>query len=307
MEISTSYRFDRATGYVVKAQEGLSTAQAQLATGKRLLSPSDDPARAMRIENLRAAVARQESFRSDLMVIQERYETEESAVRNVLEALKRFKDLTLQGANDTTGSLDRLAIGTELRQVRDQMQELLNTQGRDRQYIFAGARVRDPSFQGDDGAFEYAGDQTGVYVTTGDQRLQQFNRVGSDLFGRVIRVDNNGVARGTPVFEVLNDTIAAIEGNVSTDLSRGLSELDQIFDAATQTLADIGGSQKNVEVQMDVIDETVLRLKTLQSDQEDLDYSEAVAELSKQSVALQAAMSSFAKIAELNLFDYLVR
>jgi flagellar hook-associated protein 3 FlgL len=60
-------------------------------------------------------------------------------------------------------------------------------------------------------------------------------------------------------------------------------------------------------MQLDVVDETLLRLKTLQSEQEDLDYAVAVAELSKQSVALEAAMSSFAKIAALNLFDYLGR
>ena len=35
MQISTNYRYERATGYVTKAQDSLSTAQAQLATGHR--------------------------------------------------------------------------------------------------------------------------------------------------------------------------------------------------------------------------------------------------------------------------------
>lgn len=307
MQISTNYRYERATGYVTKAQDSLSTAQAQLATGKRLLAPSDDPARAMRIENIRGAAERQESFRADLQLIQYRYETEESAVRGVLESMTRFKELFLQATSDTAGTVDRQAIATELRQVRAQVVELMNAQDRDRQYIFSGTRVRAATYQEQGGAMVYAGDQTPVYVTTGDQRLQQFNRSGPDVFGRVVRSAGAEDQRAVGVFEVLDDAIAAIESSDRDGLEQGLDEIDQVYGRATLSLADIGGMQKNVEMQLDVVDETLLRLKTLQSEQEDLDYAVAVAELSKRSVALEAAMSSFAKIAALNLFDYLGR
>jgi flagellar hook-associated protein 3 FlgL len=38
---------------------------------------------------------------------------------------------------------------------------------------------------------------------------------------------------------------------------------------------------------------------------EDLDYAKAITEMNKQVLSLEAAQSSFAKISQLTLFDYL--
>ena len=43
MTISTSYLFDRALGQMTDLQTRISKAQDQLATGKLVVSPSDDP------------------------------------------------------------------------------------------------------------------------------------------------------------------------------------------------------------------------------------------------------------------------
>jgi flagellar hook-associated protein 3 FlgL len=43
----------------------------------------------------------------------------------------------------------------------------------------------------------------------------------------------------------------------------------------------------------------------LLSGEKDLDYASAVTELSKEAMALEALQSSFAKISQLTLFDYI--
>jgi len=48
-----------------------------------------------------------------------------------------------------------------------------------------------------------------------------------------------------------------------------------------------------------------LRIDELLIRENDLDYAEAVTDLSKESVALQALQASFAKIAQLSLFNFL--
>ena len=45
--------------------------------------------------------------------------------------------------------------------------------------------------------------------------------------------------------------------------------------------------------------------KTARANIEDVDYAEAVSELSKQETALQAAQATFAKVTGLSLFDYI--
>jgi len=53
------------------------------------------------------------------------------------------------------------------------------------------------------------------------------------------------------------------------------------------------------------MEETRIRFEALISNAEDLDYSTAVTELSAEMLALEAAQSSFAKISQLSLFDYI--
>jgi flagellar hook-associated protein 3 FlgL len=48
-----------------------------------------------------------------------------------------------------------------------------------------------------------------------------------------------------------------------------------------------------------------MRYKELLSNAEDLDYATAVTELSAELLSLEAAQSSFAKISQLSLFNYI--
>ncbi len=306
MQISTSYRFDRAIENVTRAQQALAKSQTQLGTGKQLVLPSDEPVQAQLIERLGSALARQESFAKDLQTVQHRFEVEETAVRASMTTLTSFKDQVIQGGNESYANLDRKALGVALRNLRDQLVDLGNARDRAGQYVFGGSRVGAAPFVERDGAIVYEGDQTGVFVTTGDQRLQQYNRSGADVFARVVRQTADG-ARGVEFFDVLDDAIVAVESGDRAGLERSLREVDELYAHATLTLADIGGSQSNVEVQLSVTDDMALRLKAMRSEAEDVDYAQTVSEMSKQMLALEAAMSSLARISELNLFSYLGR
>jgi flagellar hook-associated protein 3 FlgL len=66
-----------------------------------------------------------------------------------------------------------------------------------------------------------------------------------------------------------------------------------------------GSDQTVVQSQLDVLDETTLRLKSTLSEIEDLDYASAVTRMNKEMMALEAAMGSFSKISGLSLFDYI--
>jgi len=48
-----------------------------------------------------------------------------------------------------------------------------------------------------------------------------------------------------------------------------------------------------------------LSLKSTLSSIQDLDYADAIGQMNKQMLALEAAQSSFGKISKLNLFNYI--
>jgi flagellar hook-associated protein 3 FlgL len=304
MKVSTSYFFDRATQQVTTAQKRVAATQAQLATGKQLAAPSDAPQKAMVIERLRTALDRQETLSANLQTVQRRYQAEESALRSSSDILARMKELSIQAANDTVGPLDRNVIAIELKTLRAQLVDVANTRDDQGQSLFSGTRALAPAFAEVDGRVVYQGDQTPVRITSGDQRLQQYNRSGTDVFTRVLRNTPDG-PQGIGFFDTIDDLITAVESGSQPDLQRGIAETDTLHQGITLALAETGADQNNIQAQQDLLDETILRLKTTLSDAEDLDYTEAVTRMNKQMLSLEAAMSSFAKVSQMNLFDYL--
>ncbi len=304
MKVSTAYFFDRATQQVTTAQQRVAATQAQLATGKQLAAPSDNPQKAMAVERLRTALERQETLSSNLKTVQRRYEAEETALRSGSDLLARIKELSIQAASNTVGPSDRAVIAIELKSLRAQMLDVANSRDDQGQSLFAGTRALAPAFSEVDGRVTYEGDQTPVRITSGDQRLQQYNRSGTDVFTRVLRETPDGT-QGVGFFDAIDDLITAVESGSQPDLQRGIAEMDTLHQTLSLALAESGADQNNVQAQQDLLDETILRLKTTLSEAEDLDYTEAVTRMNKQMLSLEAAMSSFAKVSRLNLFEYL--
>lgn len=302
MKVSTSYLFDRATERMSKLQNQLATTQAQMAVSKQILAPSDSPDKAAAIQRLKGEVQRQDSHTRALKVALQRYGSEEIALRSGNDILTRLKELSLQAANDTLGPDDRKSVATEMRALRDQLVSLGNTRDDNGNYLFSGTRVNTPAFAENAlGEVKYQGDQTQTRIPAGVERTVQFTRAGTDVFQRVVRNDGTSVG----FFDALDQAIDAVENSQTGKIHQGIADVDQMHNSLTLAIAQTGSDQKVVQSQLDVLDETTLRLKSTLSEMEDLDYAEAVTRMNKEMMALQAAMGSFAKISGMSLFDFI--
>jgi flagellar hook-associated protein 3 FlgL len=302
MKISTSFMFDRATTRMSNIQNKLATTQAQLAVGKQILSPSAAPDQAAAIQRLKGEIQRQDSHIRTLDVAMRRYTAEETALSSSNDLLIRMKELGIQAANDTLGPDDRKAIGVEMKALRDQLLSLGNTRDDSGNYLFSGTRVNTPAFAEDaNGNVVYQGDQTQTRIPAGVERTVQFTRSGTDVFSRVLRSDGQSVG----FFNALDQMIEGMNNNETNPIEQGIADLNQMHNNLTLSQAQNGSEQIVVQSQRDVLDETVLRLKSTLSEIEDLDYTEAVTRMNKEMMGLEAAMGSFAKISGLTLFDYI--
>lgn len=302
MKVSTSYFYDRSTLGITEAQGRLATVQAKLASGKQLVAPSEDPDKALAIERVNGAIASQEALRERLDTVRARIDAQETALGSASSILVRIKELALRGVDDTLSPSNREAIALEIELLREQMVTLANSRDDGGAYLFGGSAVGAPPFKADGDAVSYQGDQTPGWLVNGSQQLLEFNRSGTAAFSRVVRT-TEGVAQGVPFFDVLDQLAAAVRGSDRSGMQRGLGELDELNRANTIALVEIGASGAALDNQVSLVEESVLRLKTARSGLEDLDYAEAIAQMNKEMTSLQAAITSFGKIAQLNLFN----
>jgi flagellar hook-associated protein 3 FlgL len=306
MQISTNLMFDRAIAQMGVTQDRLSKTQTQLSTTKQINKPSDAPDQAATITRLKSAIDRQNAYVSTINSVKDKLSQQETAASNATDVLTRLKELTIQAANDTYSGVDRKSIDLEVRQLRDQLLSLANTQDVNGNFIFSGSRVGKQAFATDEnGKLVYQGDQTVSATGVGDQSAVDINRSGTNPFDKIVRLDENNKKMAVGFFQVIDDLSAALQSNNSGDIKRAVGEMTTLQQGLSDSLASIGAATNKIYNKASLAEENVLRMKSTLSQVEDTDYTEAITKMNKDILALQAAQSSFAKIAQLNLFDYI--
>lgn len=306
MKISTTYLYDQAVNQMTVGQSKLAQSQAQLSSGKNVLRPSDAPEEATSIQRLKSVIARQDSFESAIQSTENRLKSEETALVGLGDVLTRLRELAVQASNDTYGPKDREIIAIEMAGLQGDLLSFANTRDSNGAYLFSGSRVfTQPFAQQEGGQIVYQGDETVNLVEVGDQRQLRANRTGTEIFQRAVRTDPDGNQTGVSFFQSIADLVGSVRVSDHAGIERGLDELITLSDGISLAMARIGSDLNVVDGQRAVLEETRLQLKTVLSQQEDLDYTEAVTKMQKQMLALEASQASFAQISRLSLFEYI--
>lgn len=104
-----------------------------------------------------------------------------------------------------------------------------------------------------------------------------------------------GIAKGSPRGNAENDALIA----------NSLSNLDSAQESIILKQTELGGRLNAVESTQAFLEDSGLYTKEIRSQLQDVDYAEAISNLSFQSFVLQAAQQSFAQVSQLSLFDRL--
>jgi len=166
---------------MLEQQSQLLRTQQQLATGKRLLSPADDPTATVKIVGLDQTLKVTEQFQKNINSARSRLELEESVIAGVTNALDRVRELAVQANNTSLTNEDRQSLAIVVRQRLDELLALSNSQNAGGEYLFSG-------YQGNTQPFTATA--TGSYVYNGDDG-QRFLQVGPN---RQIAVTDSGTS-----------------------------------------------------------------------------------------------------------------
>jgi flagellar hook-associated protein 3 FlgL len=298
--ISTYLFHQRATASMLDNQSRLSKTQMQLATGKAILTPSDDPVGAAKTLDLQRYLETNRQFLSNMGFARARLETQERALASVTDLFQRANELAIQGNNATASPSDRAAIAAEVDQLLEQMLALANTRDSNGEYLFGGLRrdgaafVRDPVT----GAVSYDGDDQQRQIQVSEVRRLADADTGQDIF-----MDVAG-AGGASAFDILAKFAADLR-TPGADLSDSIGNVQ----LAMQQVLDVrarGGARLNALEDLGSINEDLtVTLEAQLSEVRDLDYVEAVSRMNRQLLAFQASQQSYAKLSQLSLFNYL--
>ena len=195
MSVSTQAFFQNSIATIQRLQSGLNEIQQQVATGRRIQRPSDDPVGASRSLNLRESLETIDQYQRNTTQARSRLQLEEQTLTGASDLLQRVRELTLQASNATQTNETRQFIATELRQNLDAMLALANTRDANDEYLFGGYQTSTEPFSRSGGAFVYNGDQGQRLVQISKSRQLAASDPGDKIFAR-IREGNGQVQAG---------------------------------------------------------------------------------------------------------------
>jgi len=189
MRISTSQIYQQGLNAMLDQQTGLLKTQLQLSSGKRILTPADDPAGSAQALELNQTLDITNQYNTNANAATSRLNLEDSTLSSFTDTLQRVRELAVQANSSTLSSSDRASIATEVKQRLSQLLALANTKNANGEYLFAGSKGQTQPFAQTGSGFSYSGDQGSRYLQVGPSTQVAVGDSGSDAF-MVIRNGN---------------------------------------------------------------------------------------------------------------------
>lgn len=307
MRVTQPGFYNQATQQMGKQQAKVHETQEQLSSGKKILSPSDDPAMAAAINNLKSQMDINQRYLTNLNRMEDTLKMQEASVSGSVAVVSRIKELSIQAANDTYNAADRESIAIEVKELISSLADLGNMRGTDGAYLFSGySQDQAPFLEESLGVVTYTGTADYQQVMVGEGRSMQMGMPGSDVFGSVQHLDKTtGATSSINFFSTLGDMYQALMNNDADAIRGNLDKVSSVHEHITVQESNIGSRMKRIETLSHAIEDRDFTYKALQSSMEDLDYVEAASRLKQHSLALQAGQQTFAQLSGLSLFKYI--
>ena len=307
MRVTQAGFYNQASQQLGKQQAKVFETQAQLSSGKNILKPSDDPALATAINNLKSQIDVNQRYLTNLERMQDTLKMQESTVTSSVDVVARIKELSVQAANDTYNASDRKSIAAEVKELISSLTDLGNMRGTDGAYLFSGySQGQAPFSESSSGVVTYTGSTDVLKVMVDEGRSMQLGMPGSDIFGSVEHLDRStGVTSRIELFSTLSNMYEALVTNNSDGIRNSLDKVTSVHEHIIAQQSNIGSRMKRVETLTHAVEDKDYTYKILQSNMEDLDYVKAASRLKNQSLALQAGQQTFTQLSDLSLFKYI--
>lgn len=306
MKISTNQYFTSLNKQMTAQQSKIAESQAQLATGKKAVTPSSDLEATTSTLRLQSVISKQSDYVANLNSLEDRLVNEEGAISAMQDMVYRMQELAIAARSNTYSAQDVSYMATEAEGYLIDIKALANSVDMSGRYIFAGtATTTQPFVTLDSGETEYRGNQAEVALEVDGGYKLNLNTSGYNLAGRFDRVADDGSTSKVDMFTVMTDFVNALKANDPDAIGTTMDELDSVSNHLGSQVVDLGVRQNLITQRKEIAADKQIIYENLLSEAQDIDFSKAITQLSSDMLALEAAQSTFAKVTQLSLFNFI--
>jgi flagellar hook-associated protein 3 FlgL len=303
MRITNNMLINNMVKYIGNNLTRMDKYQAQLATGKKIQVPSDDPVVAARALKLRTDVAEIKQYQRNLKDAQSWLEITESALSDMGDIFQRVRELVV-GSDSIESPEDLQATKNEIIQLRTQLINLGNSAYAGR-YVFTGFKT-DQKLLDENGNFllEVSNNEQ-INYEIGLADSININVLGSDLFNNGADITDTDVGGPGKFIQDMNDLINALDTADYSAISGMAQRFSENLDNVLRIRADVGARVNRLELTANRLMNDNTNFTRLMSDNENVDMTDTIMNLKNEENVYRASLAGGARIIMPSLIDFL--
>ncbi len=292
--------------FLERTSSKMSDLQTQIATGKRVTRPSDDPTSISPLLAANTQIKSSMRYSKTINSALDRIDNMEGHLDTINNVMTRIREIAISAGNGGYTSSDLTTFANEVSQLRQQLIDSANAQV-DGKYLFAGFSHKTQPFSWDatTRTVAYAGDQGSVKFEVSPGESVEVNITGSSLMQGDL--DNDGITDPgqldifTLITKVEDELLANNPTGVTAEINNIVTANDQIL-----TLRSLkGNTALRLENGLISMERTEIDMRAMKSRFEDVDLLSTITSLQQQESAFEAAMSITGQISKLSILDYI--
>lgn len=296
MRVTFDMTFRNGVYDIHRASEAFMRAQREVASGRRLHVPSDDPSATAQVIGEYAEQRAIDSYARASDSASSRLMVADSVLSDVILRIQDAQVKTSAASNSFLTQPQRDALALELEGIRDALLTAVNQQYRGT-YMFSGTMVTTTPFAKD------AAGQVSAYQGNGEGQALDVDR------SRSVAVTFDGGELVGDLFVSLDQLVTAVRtGNTNGpgfSTTDGMGKLQQAFDRATAMQSRVGAALNDVDEQQARLAEVRRASVARRSSLEDANMAEAISKMQQARTAHEAAIAAVGAASRPSLLDYL--
>lgn len=304
MRISTNSLYQRNLQSILNTNSKWQTSGLHLSTGKRIITPSDDPMGTSQTLILKQEKAKNDQYLAARDNADKSLSHQDTILDNVNTVVQNIKELLVQAGDGILNEENRKDLANRLQSMKDQLFSLANTTDGNGNYVFAGNKNDKPPFIKDNnGVVSYVGGTTTIDVLIDNMQEVPLSFTGIQVFmtGSDLNAESNIFASIDHALKALNNGIN--DPQYQTEMSKANSGMNNSFDNLNM-IRGKGGSYLSVIQDLTEFGKTTdIEFEGQISQIEDVDWYEAISEYVMLKANLQAAQYVFQTMQNMSLFQ----
>lgn len=281
-----------------QSQTTLNTLLQEVATGKSVSQPSDNPTASAQMVQNTLETANVDQYTQNVSSALTQVQQASSVLSSVASSLTQAVSLGTEGANGTNSSTSLAALAQQVKSILATVVSQANS-SLEGSYLFGGTASGTQPYTADSSSptgYTYNGNGDTNSVAVGDDTDVQVNLPGNQIFS----------GSSNSVIGALSSLVTALQSGTSSQIASATTAVDSAVSVVSQAQGFYSNAESQLNSQETYLQQDTVTLSTQENNLIGANESTVATELSQAETDNNAALAAAAKVLPNTLLSYLV-